>query len=62
MENCDEAQKKELEKYIAMPAADRDAKLAELNRKSVRATVKASVQVYPLVWPCQRGKGRLSLD
>ena len=29
MENCDDAQKKELEKYIAMPAADRDAKLAE---------------------------------
>ena len=32
MENCDDAQKKELEKYIAMPAADRDAKLAELKK------------------------------
>jgi len=32
MENCDEKQKAELEKYIAMPAADRDAKLAELKK------------------------------
>mmetsp|Transcript_23333 Transcript_23333/g.47490 ORF Transcript_23333/g.47490 Transcript_23333/m.47490 type:complete len:172 (+) Transcript_23333:196-711(+) len=32
MENCDAAQKTELEKYIAMPAAERDAKLAELKK------------------------------
>ena len=55
MENCDDAQKKELEKYIAMPAADRDAKLAELKKamadaeeehntllKSLQATFKES--------------------
>ena len=32
MENCDDAQKAELEKYIAMPAAERDTKLAELKK------------------------------
>jgi hypothetical protein len=32
MENCDDAQKKELEKYIAMPAGERDTKLAELKK------------------------------
>jgi len=32
MENCDDAQKKELEKYIAMPAGERDTKLTELKK------------------------------
>ena len=33
-------QKKELEKYIAMPAADRDAKLAELKKRREAASKK----------------------
>jgi len=33
MENCSEAQKAELEEYIKMPAADRDAKLATLKKQ-----------------------------
>jgi len=32
MENCDDKQKAELEKYIAMPAEERDSKLAELKK------------------------------
>ena len=32
LENCDETQKAELAKYSAMPAAERDAKLAELKK------------------------------
>ena len=32
MENCDAEQKAELEKYIAMPAEERDTKLAELKK------------------------------
>jgi hypothetical protein len=32
MENCDAEQKAELEKYIAMPAEERDSKLAELKK------------------------------
>jgi len=32
MENCDDKQKAELETYIAMPAADRETKLAELKK------------------------------
>jgi hypothetical protein len=32
MENCDAKQKEELEKYIAMPAEERDSKLAELKK------------------------------
>merc|ERR1712127_925245 len=32
IENCDDAQKKELEKYIAMPAGERDTKLTELKK------------------------------
>merc|ERR1711865_853708 len=32
MENCEDAQKKELETYIAMPAGERDTKLTELKK------------------------------
>jgi hypothetical protein len=32
MENCDDKQKAELEKYVAMPAEEREAKLAELKK------------------------------
>jgi len=32
MENCSDEQKKDLEKYIAMPAEEREAKLAELKK------------------------------
>jgi len=32
MENCDAAQKADLEKYIAMPAEERDSKLASLKK------------------------------
>merc|ERR1712205_27349 len=55
MENCDDKQKAELETYIAMPAADRETKLAELKKaladgeeehnallKQLQATVKES--------------------
>jgi len=37
LENCSEEQKKELEKYIAMPAEERDAKLAELKKQMADA-------------------------
>ena len=37
LENCSEEQKKELEKYIAMLAEERDAKLAELKKQMADA-------------------------
>ena len=55
MENCDDAQKKELEKYIAMPAGERDTKLTELKKAMADAEAMIVADLVTVMTPIRVG-------